>query len=150
MRRPLCPTPTSPGRPIFWVKMTLLAVAGAASFFPTTIIIQRAIEQKKLGDTPIAPMSRKLFQPLKTDPNPNPNPHPHSYPHRNRNRNLNPNSNPNSNPNPHLNPDQVGEAGGADDECPQRGAARILLDPARRHAHVARRGLRGLAPVAGA
>jgi uncharacterized membrane protein len=46
--------------PIFWVKMTLLAVAGAASFFPTTIIIQRAIEQQKLGDTPIAPMSEKL------------------------------------------------------------------------------------------
>ena len=42
------------------MKMTLLAVAGAASFFPTTIIIQRAIEQRKLGDTPIAPMSEKL------------------------------------------------------------------------------------------
>ena len=29
--------------PIFWVKLTLLAVAGAASFFPTTIIIQRSV-----------------------------------------------------------------------------------------------------------
>jgi len=53
--------------------MTLLAVAGAASFFPTTIIIKRAIEQQKLGDTPIAPMSEKLaglLSPL-TPPNPN-------------------------------------------------------------------------------
>ena len=48
------------GRPIVWVKLTLLAIAGAASFFPTTVIIQRAIEQRKLGDTPIAPMSEKL------------------------------------------------------------------------------------------
>ena len=55
--------------------MTLLAVAGAASFFPTTIIIQRAIEQQKLGDTPIAPMSEKLagLHAPKPEPNPNPN-----------------------------------------------------------------------------
>ena len=29
--------------PVFWVKLTLVAVAGAASFFPTTIIIQRSV-----------------------------------------------------------------------------------------------------------
>lgn len=46
--------------PIFWAKITLLAVAGAASFFPTTVIIQRSIKQRELGDTPIAPMSEKL------------------------------------------------------------------------------------------
>ena len=42
------------------MKLTLLAIAGAASFFPTTIIVQRAVEQRKLGDAPIAPMSEKL------------------------------------------------------------------------------------------
>ena len=46
--------------PIFWLKLTLLAVAGAASFFPTTIIIQRFVEQRNLGEQPIAPMSEKL------------------------------------------------------------------------------------------
>lgn len=46
--------------PIFWVKLTLLAVAGAASFFPTTIIIQRSLKQRSLGDTPIKPMSEEL------------------------------------------------------------------------------------------
>ena len=34
--------------PIFWVKLTLLAVAGAASFFPTTIIIQRSVSSAVL------------------------------------------------------------------------------------------------------
>jgi hypothetical protein len=40
--------------------LTLLAIAGAASFFPTVKIIQRSVEQRSLGDTPIAPMSEKL------------------------------------------------------------------------------------------
>ena len=43
--------------PIFWLKMTFVAVMGAASFFPTTKIIQRAIaRQKGEGE----PMSEKL------------------------------------------------------------------------------------------
>ena len=70
------PNPNPTGRPIFWVKMTLLAVAGAASFFPTTIIIQRAIEQQKLGDTPIAPMSEKLAGLHAPKPKPKPKPKP--------------------------------------------------------------------------
>lgn len=46
--------------PIFWVKLLLVAVAGASSFFPTIKIIQRSVEQNQAGDTPIAPMSEKL------------------------------------------------------------------------------------------
>ena len=44
--------------PIFWLKMTLLGVVGAASFFPTTTIIKRAVEKKNNGS--IAPMSPEL------------------------------------------------------------------------------------------
>jgi uncharacterized membrane protein len=33
--------------PVFWVKMFLFAVMGAASFFPTTKIVQRAIAKNK-------------------------------------------------------------------------------------------------------
>lgn len=43
--------------PIFWVKMNLLAIMGAASFFPTTKIIQRAVA-KQNGN--FEPMSEKL------------------------------------------------------------------------------------------
>jgi len=46
--------------PIFWIKLTLLAVAGAASFFPTVKIIQRSVKQREMGDVPITPMSEKL------------------------------------------------------------------------------------------
>ena len=47
--------------PIFWLKLTLLSVAGAASFFPTIKIIQRSVAQRKAGpDAPIEPMSEKL------------------------------------------------------------------------------------------
>ena len=46
--------------PIFWVKLTLLSVAGAASFFPTVKIIQRSVAQRQTPDVPIAPMSEKL------------------------------------------------------------------------------------------
>jgi len=46
--------------PIFWLKLTLLSVAGAASFFPTIKIIQRSVEQRNKGDEPITPMSEKL------------------------------------------------------------------------------------------
>jgi len=45
--------------PIFWVKMTLLAVMGASSFFPTIKIIQRAVAKRNGGDVP--PMSSELI-----------------------------------------------------------------------------------------
>jgi uncharacterized membrane protein len=44
--------------PLFWVKLSLLGVMGASSFFPTTKIIQRAIEKRNNGAYP--PMSEKL------------------------------------------------------------------------------------------
>lgn len=44
--------------PLFWVKLSLLGVMGASSFFPTTKIIQRAIEKRNTGSYP--PMSDKL------------------------------------------------------------------------------------------
>ena len=47
-------------QPIFWVKMLLLAVMGAASFFPTTKIIQRSVA-KRQGET-VPPMSPKLIK----------------------------------------------------------------------------------------
>jgi len=46
--------------PIFWLKLTLVAVAGASSFFPTTKIIQRSVAQRQAGEAPIPPMSEKL------------------------------------------------------------------------------------------
>ncbi len=46
--------------PIFWVKMFLLAVMGASSFFPTTKIIQRAIAKRNSGE--FSPMSVKLAE----------------------------------------------------------------------------------------
>ena len=44
--------------PLFWVKLSLLGVMGASSFFPTTKIIQRAIEKRNNGVYPS--MSEKL------------------------------------------------------------------------------------------
>ena len=43
--------------PIFWVKMFLFSIMGAASFFPTTKVIQRAVAKKKAEDanTPLPP-----------------------------------------------------------------------------------------------
>lgn len=46
--------------PIFWLKLTLVAIAGACSFFVTATIVKRAIAQKDAGDAPIAPVSPKL------------------------------------------------------------------------------------------
>lgn len=46
--------------PIFWLKLTLVAVAGSASFFPTIKIIQRSVAQRQAGDSQIEPMSEKL------------------------------------------------------------------------------------------
>ena len=46
--------------PIFWLKMLLVAVMGAASFFPTTKIIQRSVAKRNNGGELVAPMSAKL------------------------------------------------------------------------------------------
>lgn len=46
--------------PIFWLKLTLVAVMGAASFFPTTKIIQRSVAKRNNGGDLVAPMSAKL------------------------------------------------------------------------------------------
>lgn len=45
--------------PVFWLKMFLFCVTGAASFFPTTKIIQRAVAKR--SDPTVAPMSPKLI-----------------------------------------------------------------------------------------
>lgn len=44
--------------PIFWLKMILVSVMGAASFFPTTKIIQRSVKLNSEGS--IAPMGERL------------------------------------------------------------------------------------------
>jgi uncharacterized membrane protein len=44
--------------PIFWIKMSLVAIYGASSFFNTTKIIQRSVDRKNNGELP--PMSEKL------------------------------------------------------------------------------------------
>ena len=46
--------------PVFWVKMFLFCVTGAASFFPTTKIIQRAVAKR--NDPTVPPMSPKLVK----------------------------------------------------------------------------------------
>ena len=45
--------------PLFWVKMSLLAVVGSASYFPTIKIVQRAVAKQK-GDVP--PLSPPLVK----------------------------------------------------------------------------------------
>ena len=45
--------------PLFWVKMSLLAVVGSASYFPTIKIVQRAVA-KQQGDVP--PLSPALIK----------------------------------------------------------------------------------------
>jgi putative membrane protein len=44
--------------PVFWLKIALVGVLGATSLFPTTKIIQRALEKQKTGQYP--EMSDKL------------------------------------------------------------------------------------------
>ena len=44
--------------PIFWLKLVLVSVMGAASFFPTTKIIQRSVKLQNEGS--VAPMGDKL------------------------------------------------------------------------------------------
>jgi len=51
--------------PIFWVKLTLLAIMGAASFFPTTKIIQLSVSKRDPA-TPYAPMSPRLVKRMTT------------------------------------------------------------------------------------
>jgi len=51
--------------PIFWVKMTLFAIMGSSSFFPTIKLVQRAIDLQNVKDgkkdaSSIKPMSEKL------------------------------------------------------------------------------------------
>ena len=45
--------------PLFWLKMSLLAVVGSASYFPTIKIVQRAVAKQK-GDVP--PLSPALVK----------------------------------------------------------------------------------------
>ena len=46
--------------PLFWVKMSLLAVVGSASYFPTIKIVQRAVAKRDGGDVP--PLSPALVK----------------------------------------------------------------------------------------
>ena len=46
--------------PLFWLKMSLLAVVGSASYFPTIKIIQRGAAKRDGGDVP--PLSPALIQ----------------------------------------------------------------------------------------
>ena len=52
------------GEPVFWLKIFLFSVMGAASFFPTTKIIQRAVAKKRAEDAEdderLAPFSPAL------------------------------------------------------------------------------------------
>ena len=52
------------GEPVFWLKIFLFSVMGAASFFPTTKIIQRAVAKKRAEDAAdderLAPFSPAL------------------------------------------------------------------------------------------
>ena len=49
--------------PIFWLKLTLVSVMGASSFFPTIKIVQRAIAKRGGGEQP-PPLSPKLVERL--------------------------------------------------------------------------------------
>lgn len=44
--------------PLFWAKLVLVGIAGASSFFPTLIILQRVLEQRNIGVYP--PLSESL------------------------------------------------------------------------------------------
>lgn len=50
--------------PVFWLKIALVGVLGATSLFPTTKIIQRALEKQKTGQYP--EMSDKLASRMQT------------------------------------------------------------------------------------
>merc|ERR1711862_180412 len=54
--------------PIFWVKMVGVAVFGAASFFPTTKIIQRSVDQRVGKFTPMSErLAERLIQVLNAE-----------------------------------------------------------------------------------
>lgn len=50
--------------PLFWLKLALVGIWGASSFFPTIIILQRVLEQRETGEYPR--MSEKLADRLTT------------------------------------------------------------------------------------
>eukprot|EP00913_Durusdinium_trenchii_P025053 g23517.t1 len=56
-----CASSTPRHEPIFWLKMTLAAVAGASSFFVTTTLVKRYLARK---EDSFAPLSEKLTQRL--------------------------------------------------------------------------------------
>mmetsp|Transcript_666 Transcript_666/g.1976 ORF Transcript_666/g.1976 Transcript_666/m.1976 type:complete len:294 (+) Transcript_666:1223-2104(+) len=51
--------------PVFWLKLVLLSVLGAASFFPTTKIIQLSVAKRDPA-VPYTPMSPKLVKRMTT------------------------------------------------------------------------------------
>merc|ERR1711862_131520 len=54
--------------PIFWMKMVGVAVFGAASFFPTTKIIQRSVDQRVGKFTPMSErLAERLIQVLNAE-----------------------------------------------------------------------------------
>ena len=52
--------------PIFWLKMAMVAVLGAASLFNTTKIIQRSVARATAGDKAVEPMSEALCERMKS------------------------------------------------------------------------------------
>jgi len=46
--------------PIFWLKVTLVAISGAASFFVTTMVVKRTVAVNEAGGAPVPPVSEKL------------------------------------------------------------------------------------------
>ena len=52
--------------PIFWLKMSMVSVLGAASLFNTTKIIQRSVARATAGDKAIEPMSQALCDRMKS------------------------------------------------------------------------------------
>eukprot|EP00536_Pseudo-nitzschia_multiseries_P012664 jgi/Psemu1/298184/fgenesh1_pm.497_\ len=51
--------------PIFWLKIAMVGVLGAASFFNTTKIIQRSVA-RNTGDKTVEPMSQELCDRMKS------------------------------------------------------------------------------------
>lgn len=52
--------------PVFWLKIALVGVFGALSFFPTTKIIQRSVQKQQSEDGMFPEMSEKLASRMKT------------------------------------------------------------------------------------
>ena len=50
--------------PVFWLKIGLVGIFGALSFFPTTKIIQRSVQKQQTGEYP--PMTEKLASRMQT------------------------------------------------------------------------------------